>query len=58
MSFAADMIQTHPGAGTVSETLAACIRACLDCAQACTACADACRACEGACQALLTELSA
>ena len=44
MSFATDMIQTHPATGTASESLAACIRACFDCAQACTACADACLA--------------
>lgn len=42
MSFAAQMLRTHPNPTISDDTVAACIRACFDCAQACTACADAC----------------
>ena len=42
MSFAPQMLQSHPSPAIGGDALAACIRACVDCAQACTACADAC----------------
>ena len=45
MSFADQMMRTHPApsvANDLNDLIAACIRACFDCAQACTACADAC----------------
>jgi hypothetical protein len=44
VSYAQQMIDTHPAGGIAAEHLAACIEACFDCAQACTACADACLA--------------
>ena len=42
MSFAEQMLRTHPNPSLTDGALVACIRACFDCAQACTACADAC----------------
>jgi hypothetical protein len=42
MSFAMQMLQSHPGKPTGGDALARCIQACFDCAQTCTACADAC----------------
>lgn len=42
MTYAQQMIDTHPARAAASEGLAACIEACFDCGQACTACADAC----------------
>ena len=42
MSYARQMIDTHPTPTIGGDALAACLEACFDCAQACTACADAC----------------
>ena len=42
MSYAQQMIRTHPRPAAGGDALAECIRACFDCAQVCTACADAC----------------
>ena len=42
MSFAREMLQTHPGPQVTGDALIACIEACFDCEQACSACADAC----------------
>lgn len=42
MSYAQQMIQTHPNPAIAADALATCIEACFDCAQVCTACADAC----------------
>lgn len=44
MSYAQQMIDTHPAPTAANPNLVACIEACFDCAQACTACADACLA--------------
>lgn len=42
MHHAQQILQTHPGAPTVSRELLACLAACHDCEAACLACADAC----------------
>lgn len=42
MSFAREMLQTHPDPQLQGDALIACIEACYDCERACTACADAC----------------
>jgi hypothetical protein len=45
MTHIAEMLDTHPRAGTTAldrQALLDCIEACFDCAQTCTSCADAC----------------
>jgi hypothetical protein len=44
VSYAQQMIDTHPGRDAAPDKLAECIETCFDCAQSCTACADACLA--------------
>lgn len=42
MTYAQQMIQTHPNPSMTGDAVTTCIDACFDCAQACTSCADAC----------------